>query len=1587
MNHAITIKEDNGRMKKIVLFLLAVVIIMSAVTIVTNAVGYDTALGGGRTTWSADDIMYPGDEGTKYHGAFVQPDVWNPIDGQYEHWTGCLFERTTYNGVECVKVSIDPEGTTLVPMMDFNYYQWNAEYYMPSLDATKNSWLKIKYAYNDAADAMSYVKFHASKDVAPLGASVLKSAFKTFDIVNGGGEWQEVIVNLSDMIFEDGTAWNENTIRQFRLQMFEGNENPDAACYIAGFGFFETEDAAKAWDYKTTTAENKLVATSADIIYTEYSDRIIIDGKTHYLVNSETVENYLAVYTINEYGDAWKKIADKDVKQALEGKFYDITLIDEDVNGYYEVALVNFYNIDTYKAPTSTGKETYGVMMTFGAVNAEYSEVLSVGDVVVYTYDYFMNKVDVKSVLKAYEGKITAYSEVSERDYAGKRYTVATIEINDEEYEISYYDAHDKSVDAFGVVGNVANLIDEDAYETDLAEVAKENVADFASAYVGEEYEYYLFNDTLLAWGKEVDPPADNYLVVEDFTDFEIYDHVVLSAFVDGKEESIKVKKIYEKKANGVKRVWADIEGLDYGRLANKLADIFGIYSYTIDEEGFYTLTKHNATLRLKDFVSTVGDGYVNFNDWETVNVLDTNGNGNIREEIIRVNSATTIYLVDVNGQKVTMVKPSSYFTINLKNDTDTAFIIDRIGYGNSEKEYVDGIGYGIASVMYIVTDGEYINHEDYKFVYVQEDVLSISSGSAVKYELETGDEEETYFKYIADDEEAYLATVTFEAVEEIFVSKTYRTNYLGGADLVPGLYLLNSDNIVMDHKTVAELSAESAYDRYLTYNRAQFCYDVWSISADDIDLYNYKYKTISGKSALIGNKIQNIKFRFFEESNGDILAVDKSNQELVDYMEYNFGYEDDPGIYYDVNVLIIPNTPSGFNRNFPFTDDTLTGIVFDEVTSDDPSITIPPVETASASYLVVTDCTDFEIYDHVVLSALVNGAEEEIRVKMIYEKQSNGDRTVWADIEDLGYGKLANKLEDIFGIYSYVVDADGFYTLTKHNATLQLKDFVSTIASGYVDFMDWETVDVKDDNANGNRREEIIRVNSDTNIYVVNQFDQKVTMVKPLSYFSINFENDTAPVFMIDKIGYGNPEEGYIDGIKYGVASVIYIVTTGDVVVGPITITYDANDGSGAPNAQRKTYGVALALSNTIPVRYGHRFVNWKASDGTTYAPGTSYTANTSTTMTAQWAPGIYTVTLNPNGGMLSDTSEIVIYDSKYGTLPTPTLTGYTFAGWYTAERGGIRITSNSTVAITANQTLYARWFANEYTITYNANGGSGAPTAQTKTHDIALTLSSDVPTRSGYTFKGWATSVSGSVAYAAGDSYTANEDATLYAVWEKDEIVIPETDANIVVAGGRCRAGETVDVTISLENNPGVAFMRLSVDYDSNAMKLVDVKDAGILGIEVHSDNLTSDPYTLYWENSTIRNNITSNGTAVTLTFEVDENAEEGSYPITVTYDNTKDDIMDVDFGEVYFNVVNGAVEVVDFIYGDVNGDFEVTPVDSATLSRYLAKWTGYGEDVIDPDASDVNCDGEVTAVDSAMLSRHLAKWTGYETLPIEE
>ncbi len=137
--------------------------------------------------------------------------------------------------------------------------------------------------------------------------------------------------------------------------------------------------------------------------------------------------------------------------------------------------------------------------------------------------------------------------------------------------------------------------------------------------------------------------------------------------------------------------------------------------------------------------------------------------------------------------------------------------------------------------------------------------------------------------------------------------------------------------------------------------------------------------------------------------------------------------------------------------------------------------------------------------------------------------------------------------------------------------------------------------------------------------------------------------------------------------------------------------------------------------------------------------------------------------------------------YDSTYGTLPTPTRTGYTFAGWYTAATGGTKITANSKVKITDAQTLYAHWTANTYTISFNGNGNTGGSTADlSMTYDTAKNLTANGFTKTSYTFAGWNTKADGT-----GTNYTNKQSVnnltatnggtvTLYAKWTAKAVTI---------------------------------------------------------------------------------------------------------------------------------------------------------------------------------------------------------------------
>jgi len=151
-----------------------------------------------------------------------------------------------------------------------------------------------------------------------------------------------------------------------------------------------------------------------------------------------------------------------------------------------------------------------------------------------------------------------------------------------------------------------------------------------------------------------------------------------------------------------------------------------------------------------------------------------------------------------------------------------------------------------------------------------------------------------------------------------------------------------------------------------------------------------------------------------------------------------------------------------------------------------------------------------------------------------------------------------------------------------------------------------------------------------------------------------------------------------------------------------------------------------------------------------------------------SQSAP--YSISYNANGGSGAPSSQSVFATYSYNLSSTqPTRTGYTFLGWSTDSTATTATYQpGASVTISGNLALYAVWQINSYTVSFDANGGEGAPDAVTKTYGTTLVLPGTAPTRTGYDFLGWSTDSEATTAtYRPGGNYTANADAILYAVW----------------------------------------------------------------------------------------------------------------------------------------------------------------------------------------------------------------------------
>ena len=302
-------------------------------------------------------------------------------------------------------------------------------------------------------------------------------------------------------------------------------------------------------------------------------------------------------------------------------------------------------------------------------------------------------------------------------------------------------------------------------------------------------------------------------------------------------------------------------------------------------------------------------------------------------------------------------------------------------------------------------------------------------------------------------------------------------------------------------------------------------------------------------------------------------------------------------------------------------------------------------------------------------------------------------------------------------------------------------------------------------------------------------------------------------------------------------------------------TINYQTTYGSLNRTSQSVAYGSKGSCTLTMPsnnAQYTYTFQGWyTAANGGGTKVGSSLTLETpSVTGAATYyayvtiAVNRYTFTFNANGGSTPSSSSITKnYNEAIGTLPTCSRAAdntytYTFAGWFdtAAASGGNQLTT--TTKVTSNKTWYARWTATykNYTVTWNGNGGTPSKSSSSFHYNDALgTL--PTATRTGYTFKGWSTSASGSVNVSTTTKVTGN--VTYYAVWQINSYTLTVTAG----AGGTVSGSGTYNygATATLKATPsaGYHFVKWS-DGNTNASRTVTVT-----GNATYTATFAQDPY----------------------------------------------------------------------------------------------------------------------------------------------
>ncbi len=295
-----------------------------------------------------------------------------------------------------------------------------------------------------------------------------------------------------------------------------------------------------------------------------------------------------------------------------------------------------------------------------------------------------------------------------------------------------------------------------------------------------------------------------------------------------------------------------------------------------------------------------------------------------------------------------------------------------------------------------------------------------------------------------------------------------------------------------------------------------------------------------------------------------------------------------------------------------------------------------------------------------------------------------------------------------------------------------------------------------------------------------------------------------------------------------------IFVACAPDEPKDPVTytVTFDANGGTLEGNATVKVKEGGKITNAPTAAKEGFTFEGWftAKTDGTAIDLST-YVVNADVTLYAQYKeeetpqPKEYTVTFDANGGTLAGNATVKVEEGgKIAGAPTASMAGSTFDGWFTAKTGGDKV-DLSTYTVSADVTLYAHYSVQikEYTVTFDANGGTLEGNATVKVKEGGKIENAPVASLEGSPFGGWFTAKTG------GDkvdlsTYTVSADVTLYAQYMGDTGM-----AVAAISGGYRIEAENALVEGEISGNDGTK----TSFVEENIAAASGNKSVGYLGV----------------------------------------------------------------------------------------------------------------------------------------------------------